>query len=175
MTGTNPMVMEANHQLARLARTTPYYQRNKARVCTFWQRGECTRGATCPYRHEEDQHDEALKNQNFKDRYFGNNDPVAAKMMGRTNLAPLLPPDDPSITTIYVGNLPDEYKEDDVKDHFYAYGEIKSIRLVPEKNCAFVTFATREAAEIAANKTHNRLNIKARQIRIDWARPAPCY
>lgn len=27
-------------------------QRNKAKICTFFVRGECKRGAECPYRHE---------------------------------------------------------------------------------------------------------------------------
>lgn len=65
-----------------MARNNPYYRRNKAHVCSFWVKGECTRGASCPYRHETDEHDEALGRQNFKDRYYGTNDPVAGKMMG---------------------------------------------------------------------------------------------
>ena len=27
-------------------------QRNRAKICTFFVRGECKRGAECPYRHE---------------------------------------------------------------------------------------------------------------------------
>lgn len=36
--------------LLRLARTQPYYQRNRAKICTFYVRGECKRGAECPFR-----------------------------------------------------------------------------------------------------------------------------
>ncbi len=36
--------------LSRLARTTPYYKRNRARICSFWVKGECKRGEECPYR-----------------------------------------------------------------------------------------------------------------------------
>jgi pre-mRNA-splicing factor RBM22/SLT11 len=54
--------------LASLARTTPYYKRNQARVCSFFVRGQCTRGAECPYRHEMPTSG-PLSEQNIKDRY----------------------------------------------------------------------------------------------------------
>ena len=38
--------------LMRLARTTPYYKRNRPHVCSFWVKGECKRGEECPYRFE---------------------------------------------------------------------------------------------------------------------------
>ena len=41
-----------NDLLMKLRRTEPYYQRNRARICSFFVRGECKRGAECPYRHE---------------------------------------------------------------------------------------------------------------------------
>ncbi len=72
----------AHQTLKRLARTTPYYERNKAHICSFWVKGECKRGEECPYRHEMpfDPNDPLAK-QNFKDRYYGSQDPVAEKMM----------------------------------------------------------------------------------------------
>lgn len=36
--------------LQKLQRTTPYYQRNLARICSFFVKGTCNRGAECPYR-----------------------------------------------------------------------------------------------------------------------------
>lgn len=36
--------------LLKLQRTTPYYKRNRAHLCSFFAKGECTRGAECPYR-----------------------------------------------------------------------------------------------------------------------------
>lgn len=78
-------------------------QRNRAPICSFFVKGECKRGAECPYRHEMPTTGE-LANQNIKDRYFGVNDPVAKKMMGRVhNLPQLQPPEDTSITTLFVG------------------------------------------------------------------------
>ncbi|KAG6520873.1 hypothetical protein ZIOFF_017935 [Zingiber officinale] len=59
-----------NDTILELQRTTPYYKRNWAHVCSFFMRGECTRGAECPYRHEMPETGE-LSQQNIKDRYYG--------------------------------------------------------------------------------------------------------
>lgn len=37
--------------LLKLARTTPYYKRNRPHICSFWVKGECKRGEECPYRY----------------------------------------------------------------------------------------------------------------------------
>lgn len=87
-----------NDTILRLQRTTPYYKRNKAQICSFFVRGECKRGAECPYRHEMPTSG-PLADQNIKDRYFGVNDPVANKMMDRLGeTAKLEPPEDGTIT-----------------------------------------------------------------------------
>lgn len=59
-----------NDTILKLQRTTPYYKRNRAHVCSFYIRGECTRGAECPYRHEMPVTGE-LSQQNINDRYYG--------------------------------------------------------------------------------------------------------
>jgi pre-mRNA-splicing factor RBM22/SLT11 len=101
--------------LKQLARTDPYYKRNRPKVCSFFVKGECTRGTECPYRyaplhcvalkefqpihrrHEKPEDDE-LSKQNIQDRYYGRNDPVARKILSANaeNLG-LKPPDDTSI------------------------------------------------------------------------------
>ena len=40
----------ASDMLLKLARTTPYYKRNRPHICSFWVKGECKRGEECPYR-----------------------------------------------------------------------------------------------------------------------------
>lgn len=37
--------------LKQLARTDPYYKRNKPHLCSFFAKGECNRGTECPYRY----------------------------------------------------------------------------------------------------------------------------
>lgn len=70
--------------LVQLARKEPYYKRNRAHLCSFFARGECNRGETCPYLHEMPRSkDDPLAKQNIKDRYFGKNDPVAMKILNQ--------------------------------------------------------------------------------------------
>lgn len=50
----------------------------------------------------------------------------------------------------------DDVSEDDLRDQFYPYGELKSVKKVASRSCAFVTYATREAAERAADELANK-------------------
>jgi pre-mRNA-splicing factor RBM22/SLT11 len=50
----------------------------------------------------------------------------------------------------------DDISEDDLRDQFYPFGELRSVKKVASRNCAFVTYATREAAERAADELANK-------------------
>lgn len=64
-------------------------------------------------------------------RYYGVNDPVARKMLNRVDTMPkLAPPEDALITTLYVGGLTPVITEDDIRDQFYSYGELQSVKKV---------------------------------------------
>ncbi|KAL5479201.1 hypothetical protein EMCRGX_G022693 [Ephydatia muelleri] len=166
--------------LMRLARTTPYYKRNRPHICSFWVKGECKRGEECPYRHEmPTDPEDPLSQQNLKDRYYGVNDPVAEKLMRHSaDLPHLVAPEDKSITSLYVGGVDEGISEKDLSDYFYQFGELRSVHLVTRQKCAFITFTTREAAEKAAETSFNKLIIKGRRLRILWGKaqsmlPAP--
>merc|ERR1719502_1946895 len=94
-------------------------------------------------------------------------------MIGRAkeHMKHLEPPSDTTITTLYVGGVTPDISESDLKDEFYAYGEIKSIRLVPQSHCAFVTYTTRDAAEEAAERLANRLIVKGIRLKLMWGKP----
>ncbi|KAM7482119.1 hypothetical protein LguiB_006702 [Lonicera macranthoides] len=163
--------VRANDTILKLQRTTPYYKRNRAHVCSFYIRGECTRGAECPYRHEMPVTGE-LSQQNIKDRYYGVNDPVALKLLNKAGEMPSLePPEDESIRTLYVGGLDARITEQDLRDNFYAHGEIESVKMVLQRACAFVTYTTREGAEKAAEDLSNKLVIKGLRLKLMWGRP----
>ncbi|VDO94416.1 unnamed protein product, partial [Soboliphyme baturini] len=68
-------------------------------------KGECKRGEECPYRHEKPTDpDDPLSDQNIRDRFYGTKDPVAEKLLNRAKALPILkPPEDRTITTLYVG------------------------------------------------------------------------
>merc|ERR1719408_242064 len=83
----------------------------------------------------------------------------------------LLPPEDKLITTLYLGGLEVGTKEKDIRDQFYVFGELRSIKMVPKQSCAFVTFVSREAAEEAASKLYRLLQIKGKKVNVMWGRP----
>jgi pre-mRNA-splicing factor RBM22/SLT11 len=154
----------------KLARPTPYYERNKAHVCSFFLKGTCTRGDSCPYRHEQPKENNELANQNIKDRYHGTNDPVAQKILKKLNTNAPQTPTDTDIKTVYVGNVDTRISEQDLRDHFYYYGEISSVKMNPAGRCAFVEFTSRDSAEEAVAKLHNNLIVNGIFLRIDWAK-----
>ncbi|XP_028017387.2 pre-mRNA-splicing factor RBM22 isoform X1 [Eptesicus fuscus] len=173
--GTRPVGMlgkatSTSDMLLKLARTTPYYKRNRPHICSFWVKGECKRGEECPYRHEKPTDpDDPLADQNIKDRYYGINDPVADKLLKRASTMPRLdPPEDKTITTLYVGGLGDTITETDLRNHFYQFGEIRTITVVQRQQCAFIQFATRQAAEVAAEKSFNKLIVNGRRLNVKW-------
>ncbi|KAG5684117.1 hypothetical protein PVAND_013361 [Polypedilum vanderplanki] len=162
---------QASDVLSKLARTTPYYKRNLPHICSFWVKGECKRGEECPYRHEKPNDvDDPLSEQNIRDRYYGVNDPVAEKLLKRAASLPVLEtPSDKTITTLYCGNVGEHLTEVDIRDQFYQYGEIRNVTLVPKQQCAFVQFTKRSSAELAAEKTFNKLVLGGKKLSIRWA------
>ncbi|ORY93302.1 hypothetical protein BCR43DRAFT_532351 [Syncephalastrum racemosum] len=164
---------ESREILQKLARTEPYYKRNRAHICSFFVKGECTRGDDCPYRHEMPGEDQF--HQDIKDRYHGSNDPVAQKMLTRTrNTRPLEPPEDKTITSLFVTNVEEDITDADLREYFGTYGDIKSVVVVHKSRCAFVNYATRVSAELAAEQiSQTGLKIKDHKLKVVWGRPRP--
>ncbi|CAH8670774.1 unnamed protein product [Schistosoma haematobium] len=158
--------------LLKLARTAPYYRRNRPHICSFWVKGECRRGEECPYRHEKPTDpDDPLSDQNLRDRYYGHDDPVAAKLLSKYDTMPkLIPPEDRTITTLYIGGIPDGMTEKDLRNHFYQFGELRSVNLHAKQHCAFIQFATRGAAERAAERTYDRLILGGHRLTVNWGK-----
>ncbi|KAM3180905.1 RNA binding motif protein 22 [Hymenolepis weldensis] len=158
--------------LLKLARTAPYYRRNRAHICSFWVKGECRRGEECPYRHEKPTDpDDPLSDQNLRDRYYGNDDPVAAKLLSKSRAMPTLtPPEDRTITTLYIGGISEDITEQDLRDHFYQFGELRSVSVHYKQHCAFLQFTTREAAEKAADRSYDRLILKGHRLTVNWGK-----
>lgn len=51
-------------------------------------------------------------------------------MRRAASMPALPPPEDRSITTLYIGNLDDGITEDTLRSHFYQYGEIRWVFLL---------------------------------------------
>ncbi|KAG0206861.1 RNA binding motif protein 22 [Mortierella sp. GBA30] len=162
--------------LKKLQRKEPYYKRNRQHICSFFVKGNCTRGAECPYRHEMPQEGE-LANQNIKDRYYGTNDPVARKMLSGPRAGgagrQFTPPEDKTVTSLFVTGIMETITEQDLRGFFYVFGEIKSVVVVHKSKCAFVNFTTRAGAELAFEKSGGGVNLQGVPLRVSWARSRP--
>ena len=55
----------------------------------------------------------------------------------------LPPPADPSITTLWLGNVEADVSDADLREVLYPYGVIQNIHLMRATRCAFVEFASR--------------------------------
>lgn len=130
--------------------------------------------------------DDPLSNQNIRDRFYGVNDPVADKLLSRYKELPTLEtPEDKTVTTLYIGNVIDIDEQTlrlvlfrfkfyiicHSRDHFYQYGEIRSVTVVPKQSCAFVQFTQRDAAERAAKESFNKLVIDDKRLTVKWGKP----
>jgi pre-mRNA-splicing factor RBM22/SLT11 len=171
----------AHAKLQDMARMEPRYERNLAKLCSFFARGECDRGDNCPFRHEmpKDRND-PLSQQNTKDRFYGTSDPVANKIMGRKRQyeqdKETKDADagyDKSRATLYArfqGDPPfPNMTEMDIRDNFYSFGEIVSVRAQPDRGQAFVEYTEPAAAELAI-ASMNRKEILSRPMHVSWAR-----
>lgn len=71
---------EAHAILEKLSAKGSNPDRNLAPTCSFFVKGKCTRGDTCPFRHVLVAERYASL-QSYRDRYYGENDPSAIKML----------------------------------------------------------------------------------------------
>lgn len=175
---------KVNNIAERAKRTAPRYERNRARICSFFLKGTCTRGLYCPYRHEkpkdtEDDLDEAMEEQNLRDRYYGVNDPVAAKIFGKLGIrgnrkrgsgdGPT-PPDDPTIQTLFIGGVTAAIKEGDLQTLLSECKGLSSISVLATKGFAFAEFESRPAAEEAISLMYGKHIVNGSQVFINWGR-----
>ncbi|KAJ3227528.1 RNA binding motif protein 22 [Clydaea vesicula] len=164
----------AKELLKKMSRTEPYTQRNKPHICSFFVKGECNRGDECPYRHEQPLPKSELSKQNIKDRYHGENDPVAKKILdkssGRGGEATLKAPDDLNVTSLYISGIDDDLNELDMREYFETFGPIKSVTMLHKTKGSFINFVDRASAEEAASRSYNNLKIKGKSLKLSWGK-----
>ena len=112
------------------------------------------------------------RNEAIRNRYHGTDgDKLAQKYLEKAqNLAELTPPEDEGVCSLWVGGLTPSITEQDLRDSFYAYGEIKKVLMKVERRCALIEFVLRKAAEEAATALHRKLFIKGAKLKIWWAK-----
>lgn len=162
--------------LKQLARTDPYYKRNRPHICSFFAKGECKRGDECPYRHELPVEND-LSHQNIRDRYYGRNDPVAKKILsGHASTQGLQPPEDQTITSLFLTSLPTTATEQSLRTQLLTSipsvppAALKSVVHVAKSRCAFVNFKDRSIAERAAEIWSSGVDIDGTRVAVKWGR-----
>lgn len=168
-----PTNASAAAKLASMARMEPRYERNLPKLCSFFAKGECNRGTQCPFRHEmpRDRNDPMSKS-NTKDRFFGSNDAVARGIL-RAHLdkekRESKGENERATSTLYVRFTEGQnaITQGDVRDKFYSYGEISSVRMHQDKG-AFVEFTSPQATQHAITVA-NGSTICGRKIKVNWA------
>lgn len=61
-----------------------------------------------------------LAHQNIRDRFYGQDDPVAAKMMTKQDELPkLVPPEDEGISSLWLGNMSENITPEVIKYFFF--------------------------------------------------------
>ena len=165
-----------NPHLQRIARTAPYYQRNEARPCSFFQKGECNRGEMCPFKHELVV---AGGHNSARDRVIGLNDSVADKLIAnhsKTLAAMPQPPADLSVCTLFVSGIPETAPvheiEAFIRQQFGTTNMTSNLKLIKNNTCAFVEFISREIAQETIFKFFGNLFFDSKtRLRITWAKP----
>ncbi|KAL9243517.1 hypothetical protein vseg_017392 [Gypsophila vaccaria] len=74
---------------------------------------------------------------------------------------------DPNNTTIFVGNLDSNVTDEHLRQTFSQYGELVHVKIPVGKQCGFVQFTSRSAAEEALSAM-NGAQLGGRNVRLSW-------
>lgn len=74
--------------------------------------------------------------------------------------------------TVYLGNIPPETSAEEILGHVRS-GQIESVRLLPDKNCAFISFLSGDSAtHFHSDAILKKLSIRGQDIKIGWGKPS---
>ena len=74
--------------------------------------------------------------------------------------------------TVYLGNIPSETSAEEILGHVRS-GQIESVRLLPDKNCAFVSFLDGgSATHFHSDAILKKLSIRGHDIKVGWGKPS---
>ncbi|KFH40894.1 RNA-binding protein-like protein [Hapsidospora chrysogenum ATCC 11550] len=74
--------------------------------------------------------------------------------------------------TVYLGNIPPETTAEEILGHVRS-GQIESVRLLPDKNCAFISFLDASSAtHFHSDAILKKLCIKGQDIKVGWGKPS---
>ncbi|PKI85866.1 hypothetical protein MVES_000199 [Malassezia vespertilionis] len=74
--------------------------------------------------------------------------------------------------TVYVGNIPPEATVAELLS-LVKFGPIDNVRMLPEKNCAFISFLSGQfAAAFHADSSVKRVSLHNQELKIGWGKPS---
>ncbi|ROV89893.1 hypothetical protein VSDG_08202 [Cytospora chrysosperma] len=74
--------------------------------------------------------------------------------------------------TVYLGNIPQDTPAEEILGHVRS-GQIESVRLLPDKNCAFISFLDASSAtHFHSDAILKKLCIKGQDIKVGWGKPS---
>ena len=74
--------------------------------------------------------------------------------------------------TVYLGNIPPDTPADEILSHVRS-GQIESVRLLADKNCAFISFLDASSAtHFHSDAILKKLCIKGQDIKVGWGKPS---
>ncbi|KAG5925108.1 hypothetical protein E4U42_004473 [Claviceps africana] len=74
--------------------------------------------------------------------------------------------------TVYLGNIPADTTAEELLGHVRS-GQIESVRLLPDKNCAFISFLDASSAtHFHSDAILKKLCIKGQDIKVGWGKPS---
>jgi len=76
------------------------------------------------------------------------------------------------VTSIYIGNLPNDITKNDLHDLCSRFGTIKETEIIPRRGIAFVKFKTKDDAAAAIYMLNGK-SYYGETIFVEWARPKP--
>ncbi|KAK6435791.1 hypothetical protein LTR95_008021 [Oleoguttula sp. CCFEE 5521] len=74
--------------------------------------------------------------------------------------------------TVYLGNIPQDTSAEEILGHVRS-GQIESIRMLPDKNCAFISFLDGSSAtHFHSDAILKKLCVQGQDIKIGWGKPS---
>jgi RNA recognition motif-containing protein len=74
--------------------------------------------------------------------------------------------------TVYVGNLPADAAVDELLSQV-RFGPIESVKILPEKNCAFISFLDpNTAAAFHSDALMRKVSLHSQELKVGWGKPS---
>ncbi|KAI9748099.1 MAG: Pre-mRNA-splicing factor slt11 [Lichina confinis] len=85
----------------------------------------------------------------------------------------VIPPEDPTITSLFLTGVEDDLPEHELRSFFSKYGALRSVVCSHRSHCAFINYQSRAAAETAAAESQGKAVIAGCPLRVQWGKPKP--